>query len=198
MTRRRPFESRTPWPALRTPRLLLRPLREDDLADIHVYGGDCEVTRFMTWGPNTPEDSRAALDRMLAEQAVWPRRNVNLAAERTADGRVIGVVSLWLVDRDHPAAEFGYSFAREAWGQGFATEAAAALIRHAFETLGLHRVIATCNVRNVGSWRVMEKLGMRREGHFRRDRKDNQGWRDTYLYAVLAREWRKARSGRRK
>ena len=59
----------------------------------------------------------------------------------------------------------------------------------AFKTLNLHRVIATCDVRNTGSFGVMEKLGMRREGALRQDRQIKGAWRDTYLYAVLAEEW---------
>jgi len=190
MTRRKRFETPNPWPPLTTPRLILREFREDDLGDLHAYGSDPEVTRFMTWGPNTPGESRQFLDRKLTEQAVWPRPGVSLAAELIAERSVIGALELRLVDAVHRTAELGYSFARAHWGHGYGAEAAGALIRHGFETLGLHRIVATCDIRNTGSWRVMEKLGMRREALLRKDKRVRRRWRDTYLYAILASDWR--------
>ncbi len=182
------------WPPLRTPRLLLRPFRRDDLEDIHAYGSDPEVTRFMPWGPNTPEDSRAFLGRMLAEQAVWPRASVGMAAELLAERRVIGALHFAVVDPASRTGEFGYTLGRPWWGRGLAAEATAALIDNGFEALGLHRVFATCDVRNRRSWRVMEKLGMRREATFIKDVRVRGRWRDSHLYAILAPEWRAART----
>jgi len=176
-----------PWFPLQTRRLLLRPFREADLDDIHAYASVPEVSRFMEWGPNTPEDSRAFLDRALAQQSDWPRRHVGLAIER--DGRVIGSIRLDLQGEKGPEADLGYTLARDQWRQGVATEAAAAMLDAAFATLGLHRVWATCDVENVGSFGVMEKLGMRREGHFRQDKLVRGAWRDSFLYAILAEEW---------
>ena len=87
--------------------------------------------------------------------------------------------------------EIGWVFAQEHHGRGYATEAARALLSHAFKTLGLHRVIATCQPENPASWRVMEKLGMRREGYFRQCiARDSGIWWDEYFYATLADEWR--------
>ena len=74
-------------------------------------------------------------------------------------------------------------------GTGVVTEAARALLGAGFRHLDLHRVFATCDVRNTGSYAVMEKLGMRREGRLRRDRQVKGAWRDTYLYAILAEEF---------
>jgi len=186
--------TRTPttnWRPLRTERLILREFREADMDDIHAYGSDPEVCRFMLWGPNTPEDSRDFLDRTLAAQKTRPRDSFNIAVELADQGRLLGSVEVRLVDRSSRAGEIGYTFARPAWGQGFTTEAARAMLRHGFERLRLRRIVATCDTRNKGSWRVMEKLGMRREGEFRQDVKTLRGWRDSYLYALLAREWRR-------
>jgi [ribosomal protein S5]-alanine N-acetyltransferase len=69
------------------------------------------------------------------------------------------------------------------------TEAARAILGVAFRELNLHRVWATCHVRNHASYRVMEKLGMRREAHFRKNAFEKNEWRDSYLYAILAEEW---------
>lgn len=176
-----------PWFPIRTERLLLREFRDSDLDDIHAYAAVPEVSRFMTWGPNTLEDSRAFLGRALAQQADWPRPHVGLAIER--DGRVIGSIRMDLQGEDGSEADIGYTLSADHWRQGVASEAAAAMLRAAFATLGLHRVWATCDVENVGSFRVMEKLGLRREAHFRQDKRVRGVWRDSYLYAILAEEW---------
>lgn len=191
MPRRRKPDPR--WLPLETPRLILREFREGDLGDIHAYGADPEVTRFMIWGPNTPDDSRQFLGRVLEAQQSWPRASVSMAVELRAARRIIGATHLAVIDEANRTGEIGYTFGREHWGRGYAAEAAEAMLRQAFERLRLHRVIATCNVRNTRSWRLMEKLGMRREGCFRQCARVKGRWRNSYLYALLAKEWRSAR-----
>src|SRR5215217_825665 len=86
--------------------------------------------------------------------------------------------------------EIGWVFDRANHGHGYATEAATALLQYGFEALRLHRIIATCQPENVASYRVMEKLGMRREAHFRRCiRRPNNAWWDEYFYTLLEEEW---------
>ena len=178
-----------PWLPLHTERLILRDFREDDVDDIHAYGSDPRVARFMDWGPNSLEDTRIFLERRLVDQATTPRVEFGLAIEHAAQGRVIGAIGLHPFDPRNAARAVGYCLHHDAWGQGIALEAARAVIGAAIAALDLHRVIATCDVANVASFRVMEKLGMRREGCFRRDRLIKGDWRDTYLYAVLAADW---------
>jgi ribosomal-protein-alanine N-acetyltransferase len=175
------------WFPLQTRRLLLRQFRDADLDDIHAYASMPEVSRFMAWGPNTPEDSRAFLDRARGQQSDWPRRHVGLAIER--NGRVIGSIRLDLQNEEGTEADLGYTLAQDQWRQGVATEAATAVLDVAFGKLGLHRVWATCDIENTGSYAVMEKLGMRREAHFHQDKLIRGVWRDSFLYAILAQEW---------
>ena len=179
-----------PWHPVRTERLLLRDFRPTDFDAVHAYGSDPEVARYMEWGPNMPDDTRFFLGRALANQAAWPRLDFGLAIEHIEAGMVIGSINLRLCDAGNRTAEIGYSLHRDHWRQGITYEAARALVDIAFGTLGLHRVIATCDVRNTGSFSVMEKLGMRREGLMRQDREIKGAWRNTYLYAVLAEEWK--------
>jgi [ribosomal protein S5]-alanine N-acetyltransferase len=177
------------WFPTETERLLLREFRVDDENGIHAYASDPEVVRLMKWGPNTPEQSRAFLQMVLTTQDQWPRPFVELAIELKGDGRMIGSIGLRVKDERNRAADIGYVLAREDWGRGYMTEAARAILNVAFRQLDLHRVWATCNPRNHASYRVMEKLGMRREGHFREGAMEKGEWRDSYLYAVLAEEW---------
>ncbi|WP_374576033.1 GNAT family N-acetyltransferase [Phenylobacterium sp.] len=178
-----------PWFPLRTERLLLRDFRAEDYDDVHAYAVDPEVIRYMEWGPNTPEVTRKVLDGWLEAAKVWPRPGVSLAVELVETGAVIGSIRLEIKEPDNFAADIGYSFHRPYWRQGHATEAARAVVGAAFGALGLHRVWAICDVRNRGSWGVMEKLGMRREGLLRQNHMGRDGWRDTCVYAVLAEEW---------
>jgi [ribosomal protein S5]-alanine N-acetyltransferase len=178
-----------PWLPICTERLLLRDFQPDDFDAIHDYASDPEVARYMEWGPNTPADTQAFLDRAFMSQATWPRFDYGLVIERAADGKAIGSIGLHLRDAGNRTVEIGYCLNRACWRQGLVFEASHALIDLSFRTLDLHRVIATCDVRNAGSYGVMEKLGMRREGVLRQDRQIKGEWRDTYLYAVLAEEW---------
>lgn len=178
-----------PWFPVRTERLLLREFREADFDDVHAYGADPKVARFMEWGPNTPDETRAFLDRALANQQTWPRPDVGLAVQHLADDRMIGSIRLWVIDEQNATAEIGYSLNADYWRQGYCTEAARGLLRVGFEVLKMHRITATCDPRNRGSWAVMEKLGMRREGRLRASKQIKGAWRDTYVYAILADEF---------
>lgn len=173
---------------LLTERLELRDFREDDVDAVHGWAGDPEVVRFMCWGPNTPELTREFLQRKFAERTGDPRRTWDLAVVRRDTGRVIGSVGLRL-DPPRRQAALGYCYAQEAWGQGFATEAAAEMLRFAFEDLELHRIHAATDTRNGGSIRVLDKIGMRQEGCLRRHVQMRGEWRDSYLYALLRTEW---------
>lgn len=175
------------WFPIRTQRLLLRELRPSDEPDIHAYGSDPVVSRFTHWGPNTPEQTSAVLAARLTAQQTWPRPNVTLALELPEAQKVIGGIELR--DRGERSADFGYVLNRHYWNQGYCTEAARAVLDAAFRKLAMHRVWATCDIRNQASCRVLEKLGMRREACFRQDVLQKGEWRDSYLYAVLAEEW---------
>lgn len=177
------------WLPLRTERLLLRDFRLDDFEAVYAYGSDPEVARYMEWGPTPPDDTSAFLARALASQAIWPRFDFGLAVEDLASGTVIGSIGLYLRDGPNRTAEIGYCLHRDFWRQGIVHEASRALLDVAFRTLGLHRVIATCDVRNAASYGVMKKLGLRREGLLRQDREIKGAWRDTFLYAVLEEAW---------
>lgn len=178
------------WFPLTTARLRLREFQATDEADIHAYASDPEVVRYASWGPNTPTETREVLDSWPLEQRHWPRSAVTLAIELVAEGRLVGAIRLEERDVVHRAADFGYTLNRAYWNRGITTEAGRGLLGAAFGTLGFHRVWATCDTRNGASQRVLEKLGLRREGEMRRDTIRRGEWSDTYLYAILVDEWR--------
>src|SRR5690606_27156062 len=103
-------------------------------------------------------------------------------------GALIGGVGLRISDWENRTGDVGYVVHPDYWGYGLAEEAARALIEAGFTQLGLRRIVAFCDQRNKASARVMERLGMRREGAFRQSKLIQGEWRDEYLYAVLAEE----------
>ena len=179
-------------PILTTPRLLLRPYRETDLAAAHAYGAIPEVSQYMDWGPNTEEDTSIFLKRCVAASKDPEEKGHFFAITLREGGRMIGGCDLGAVRQGQGASDMGYCLHPDFWGQGYATEAANVVLGLAFNALGLHRVTATCDPDNVGSWRVMEKIGMRREGHEQEAALFKGCWHDTLRYAVLGREWQAA------
>ena len=171
---------------LLTPRLRLREFRTEDFATTHAYGSDLEVTRHTLFGPNTDADTRGFIAAMVAAQAAVPRVDYTFAIELKDGGAHAGAIGFTV---DKAEATLGYVLHKPYWGQGYMTEAARAMISFAFGELKLHRVYATCDVANPASFRVMEKVGMRREGLSLKSSWMKNRWRDTLHYAILASEW---------
>lgn len=164
---------------------MLREVREEDWEAFHRYASDPEVCRFMAWGPNTEEETRAHVRRCIEARKAQPRRGFSLAVTLKDTDEVVGGCRLTVSDPEHREGWLGYCFNREHWGKGCATEAAGLLVAFGFGTLGLHRIFATCDPENGASARVLEKTGMRFEGRLRGHRWVKGRWRDSLLYAVL-------------
>ncbi|HIE58067.1 MAG TPA: N-acetyltransferase [Anaerolineales bacterium] len=175
---------------LPTDRLLLREYNEADFDSVHAYARDPETVRFMTWGPNTPEQTRAFIREVIAQQQVEPRVNYHLVVTLRESGQIIGGCGIHIRQPEHRSAEIGYCFNRDFWGQGYATETMAGLLRFGFERLKMHRIYARCSPLNIGSERVMQKNGLRKEAHFRQIYWRKGQWRDSLLYAILENEWK--------
>ncbi|GGJ97456.1 N-acetyltransferase [Pilimelia anulata] len=181
---------------LRTERLVVRPYTPADLPHVRHIQSLPEVTRYLLFGPRDEAEARVQLERKV-------RRGGVLAAEGDAlelavtlpDGTYLGEVLLFHRSAEHLGGELGYMFLPEHGGRGYATEAAAALLPLAFDGAGLHRVHARLDARNRPSARVLERLGMRLEAHFVRNEYIKGEWTDELIYALLADEWRAARSG---
>jgi ribosomal-protein-alanine N-acetyltransferase len=169
---------------LTTERLLLRPFRPGDRAAVHAYAADPAVVEFMEYGPNT----EAETDEFMAEALVPLPGKWLWALVRRGDEAVIGAAQLIVQSDLHHRGEMGYVLARSAWGRGYATEAAGALIDFGLTDAGLHRIMATTDPANSASVRVLEKIGMRREGLMREHYLIRGRWRDRVLYARVAPE----------
>jgi ribosomal-protein-alanine N-acetyltransferase len=171
-------------PVLQTERLILRPLRRKDAADIFSYASDPEVTRYVLWDPHrSVSETRGYIRYILALY----RRGLpsSWAVVHREAGRVIGTIGFMWYSEANSSAEVGYSFSREFWNRGLATEALSAVIRSAFASLPINRIEAQHDIRNPASGRVMEKSGMRKEGILRQRLKNKGEFIDTVLYAIL-------------
>jgi [ribosomal protein S5]-alanine N-acetyltransferase len=169
-----------------TSRLLLRELSESDLGAVHGYAGDPAVTRFMDWGPNSPADTAAFLASVLRAATTAPRPAYTLAVVVRATGDLAGAVNLEVTSAEHRRGAMGYVLARSHWGNGYATEAAAAILRFGLGEAGLHKIVATCDPENEASAHVLTKIGMQREGYLREHLLIRGQWRDRLTFAALA------------
>lgn len=170
-------------PTLQTARLAIRPILSDDWQAVHNYMSNPAVTAYLPEATFTEADSQAFARQHAGDEA----EAAAVIAE--ADGQLIGHIIFhpWFAPETY---ELGWVLHPDYHGQGYATEAARALLDYGFGTLGAHRIVATCQPQNPASYRVMEKLGMRREGHFQQCiHRGNGVWWDEFFYAMLREEW---------
>ncbi len=174
-----------------TERLVLRRFTHADIPDVLRFVSHPSVaTVTSTRIPATEEGVRRYIDLQNTYQPFEEDRVFELAIERKEDGRVIGFVGM--IVQEYGQGEVGWVLGVDDRGQGYATEAARALIDYGFHSLGLHRIHADTSTSNRASWRMMERLGMRREGLLRGAVYENGAWVDRYIYGLLADEWRDA------
>jgi ribosomal-protein-alanine N-acetyltransferase len=175
-------------PELWTERLKLRRMTLDDAAAMFAYASDPEVARHTSWQPHRSiDDSRAQLARVVAR---YERGAVaGWGVEQLADGRFIGTAGYMRWDVDHRCAEVGYALSRRYWGQGLVTEALRAIVAFGFERMQLNRIEAHCAAENIGSYRVMEKVGMQYEGTLRQRYLKEGEFVDVRLYGILRRAY---------
>ncbi len=173
---------------LHTPRLLLRHIRMDDAGDIYAYASDPQVTPYLIWETHRSlDDTYDFLARTLQSYRdgglpVW-------AIEYQPEKKVIGTCGFAELALRHARGEIGYVIGRNYWRQGIMTEAIRAVLAYCFDGLQLNRVEARCDVDNTGSWRVMEKCGMKFEGLLRQNIILHGRPRDAKLYAILREDW---------
>jgi RimJ/RimL family protein N-acetyltransferase len=171
-------------------------LREFDASDVqsaYEWASDPAFFRYMSTEPVASVAEEARFIHEVQKQArVRPRVHYTLGVvERDADA-LVGIVRLSVIDPVQRGADMGYGLRTDRCGRGLATDAARLVVDFGFGALGLHRIWALCDPRNIGSRRVMEKVGMRCEGRHRDHVLAHGEWRDSLVFAVLEDEWRVA------
>lgn len=172
---------------LESERLLLRNFTQTDLDDFYEYMSLESTAKYEDFEPLTYYDCIASIERRV------PLDNV-FAVILKDNGKMIGDINFSEGDFEG-TYEIGYDFNERFWNKGYATEACKTMLNHIFNEIGARRVYALCNDDNFSSIKLLERIGMRREGHFIEDvtfKKDDMGnpiYINTYSYAILKREW---------
>jgi RimJ/RimL family protein N-acetyltransferase len=180
------------WP-ITTERLTLRPAEQRDALPTYAFRTLEQVAHFMGMRPQDPDEWEAGFEERIPTTLILEK-----------DGELVGDLYLSVQDpwaqqevKEQAAgtmAEIGYVLDPAYAGQGYATEAVRELLRICFDEIGVRRVIAQCFADNVASWRLMERVGMRREQHTKQDSLHRNGeWMDGMMYALLRDEWLSAR-----
>lgn len=175
---------------LTTARLQLRELEPTDAAALNEIDRDERVTRFMSFDPQTPEQTAAYIARAIEQQTQEPRPVYDLAIVLPSTRTFIGRCGLGIRRPEHREGMLWYVLNPSHWGNGYAREAVTALLDFAFGPLALHRVFADCDPRNAASCKLAERLGMTLEGRLRENYFLKGEWCDSAMYGILDQEWR--------
>lgn len=169
-----------------TARLQLRPVVATDLDAVHALNSMPETNRYNPSGiPENIEQSRFAVDGWIREHQQADTQRFTFAVELLETKQFIGLIAINLGKGGYRNAEVWYKLHSAHWGQGYATEALERILKFGFGELKLHRIEAGCAVENIGSIRVLEKVGMQREARRRQLLPLKGGWSDNFEYAIL-------------
>jgi [ribosomal protein S5]-alanine N-acetyltransferase len=180
----------TRLPELTTTRLNLRAMRMSDARDIFEYSCDPQVARHVLWEAHQNiHQTRAYIRYVLRQYRAGTPSSFCIELKDT--GKVIGTIGFMWVSNENRSAEVGYSLSRSYWNKGIMTEALRETLRFGFDTLNLNRIEAQHECDNPASGKVMEHVGMIREGTLRQRLYNKSRFVDVELYAILRDEWRK-------
>ncbi|OQP65883.1 GNAT family acetyltransferase [Niastella vici] len=171
---------------LQTDRLNFRQVSTDDINNIHELHSLPETDKFNTLGiPETIQETEGIIKEWLVEQNAKPQISYVFCLDLVDTNKFIGLIALNIGKPNYKTAEVWYKIHLDYWGQGYATEALIKLLDFSFNELKLHRIEAGCAVENIASSRVLEKVGLIKEGMKRKKLPIRGEWKDNYFYAIL-------------
>jgi [ribosomal protein S5]-alanine N-acetyltransferase len=175
---------------LESERLLFRKFNQEDFLIVFDWLGNIENMKFRRGEPRNESETRDYLEWAITNAETDECRNFEFAVVLKTKNELIGSASLMNVPDD---PEIGWTLHRNYWRQGYGTEIGKTMLKLGFDILGLRRIIAGCNARNQASYRIMEKIGMRREAHLIKAQLGglalNHEWCDRFKYAILSDEY---------
>lgn len=175
---------------LKGEQVTLRRLKLADVKPFVAYRSDPDVARYQSWAAPYPLASGERLVKAMRRQHPdTPGQWFQFAVMLNSTGELIGDCGIKSDAADPRQAEIGYTIAKWQQGRGYGSDTVRTLLGYLFDERGKHRVTASCDPRNAGSIRLLERVGMRREGHMRESIWFKGEWADDLLYALLAREW---------
>lgn len=179
---------------LESERLILRRFRDGDLVPFLAYLNDPLVARYQSWESYTEQQAREVIEKQKRLEPGIAGQWFTFAVELKETRALVGHVALKMPEEDERQGEIGFTFSREYQGKGLALEASARVLDYLFTDLCLHRVTAITDCENEKSISLLERLGMRREGHLIENVWFKGKWGSEYLYAILRDEWLKKRN----
>ena len=174
---------------LTTQRLLLRPISPNDAEAIFHYRSDVKTNRFQGWIPKSIEDVHYFINNRVSpfidQNGTWFQFAVTLKQ----DGEFIGDIGLHFFDKENKQVEIGCTLSKDYHGKGYAAEAMEEILNYLFLVLNKHRIIASVDPRNKSSIRLVKRLHLRKEAHFKESIFSDGKWTDDFIFAILKSEW---------
>ena len=174
---------------IQSEKLILRPVRIEDAEIIFGYRSNAIINRFQGWIPETIDDVQDFFLNKVSAEIDQPDTWFQLAIIRKDNGELIGDIGIHFLESGSFQVEIGCTLNFNQHGKGFATEALTETLNFLFQKLNKHRVIASIDPRNEKSIQLVERLGMRKEAHFRKSLWINNEWVDDLVYAILMEDW---------
>ena len=180
---------------LESERLIYRKFSEEDFAVVFDWTSNNENMKYREEPLNESQTHGYLTNYLIFNENVKNIDHYEYATVRKSDNKLIGAAAIMHLP-DKP--EIAWTLHRDYWRQGYGTEMGRTMLKFGFDVLNFHRISAVCHADNLGSWGIMEKLGMRREAHFIKSEQGNSvrnhEWCDGFLYAILHEEWLAAKS----
>jgi len=177
---------------IKTNRLNIRELTFADINNVHNLHSLPETDEFNTLGiPETIQTTEKILEEWVSLQKEEPRKSYVFGIDKNDDNSFVGLIALNLGKANYRTAEVWFKIHKDFWRKGYMTEALTKLLDFGFNNLNLHRIEAGCAVENIASSKVLEKVGMVREGMKRKKLPIRGEWKDNYFYGILEEEFNK-------
>ena len=175
---------------LTTDRLALRLLQPGDASRVFEYRSTPEVSRFQSWGTESRDHLESDIRELRQTEPGVPGRWCQLGITLLSNHELIGDCGFCVLERDPRQVEVGIALAPEHRSHGYASEALRCLLDHLLVTQGKHRAFGSVDPRNARSIKLLQRVGMRQEAHFRQGLWFKGEWVDDLIFAILASEWR--------
>lgn len=172
-----------------TERLILKGIRLSDAKSMFKYRSDPQIYEFQYWKPQTLQEVEEFISTKISKVPNIPGTWYQLGIYLKETYELIGDIGIHFIEPENLQVEIGYTLSMDCQGRGYAAEAVGSVINYLFNSLNKHRIIASVDPRNTKSIALLDRIGMRKEAHFRKSVWFNEEWADDIIYAILKEEW---------